>query len=199
LQECEKFAKFIANFKRLRLKLLKLLIKHSQRDSRSPDGNSRSSDAESNSPAGTINSPDDEVNSSAGIVNAPDDEVNPPEGILSSPDAMAFDKDEMADNALTDGAAAETPTSGGQVPAAHPPPDIKFFQSVALRDWKLAHTTAAADTITAAIRLYVYLRNLFNFTPPPPTHTLTQINVYNRPSLRNSTVNLRHYVKPTFS
>jgi hypothetical protein len=130
----------------------------------SGDGMTRSGDAETNSPDGIVNSCD-------GTINAPDDEVNPPEGIVASPDAMAFDKDEMADhkdaqadNTLTDGAAAETSTAGGCVPAAHPPPVNKVSS---LRDWKCAHTTAAADTITAAIPLYVYLRNLVNFTPPP--------------------------------
>jgi hypothetical protein len=80
-----------------------------------------------------------------------------------------------ADNA-TDGRVAEiptaggvtnTPTAGGQVPTAHPPPDIKFFQNVALRDWKRVRTTDAANPIPTAIQLYVYLRNLVNFTPPP--------------------------------
>jgi hypothetical protein len=72
----------------------------------------------------------------------------------------------------TDGGVADAPTSGGCVlQAAHPSPDIKFFQSVALRDWKRVRTTATADTITAAIQSYVYLRNLVDFT----THINTLI------------------------
>jgi hypothetical protein len=162
-------------------------------ETNSPDGIVNSCAAESNSPDGIVNSPDAEVNFLDGMVFSPDAEVNFLDETVFSPDAMAFDKDEMADNTLTDdGAAAETPTSGGQVPAAHPPPDIKFFQNVALRDWKWLYTTAAADTITAAISLYVYLRNLVNFTPIL-THR------YNRTSLRISTVNLCQYIKSTSS
>jgi hypothetical protein len=64
--------------------------------------------------------------------------------------------------------AVETSTAGGCVlQAAHPPPD-GFFQCVALRDWRCVYTAVAADTIPAAIPLHISLRNLVNFTPPPP-------------------------------
>jgi hypothetical protein len=54
-----------------------------------------------------------------------------------------------AANALTDEGVADNATAGGCVlQAAHPPPDIKFFQNVALRDWKWARLVSLSHTVS---------------------------------------------------